>query len=70
MCKWFWFYRKVNAPDTYTTYDMAKIVVEELDCCHKFVESTVRYILPITEQKFVHITHLVGADVLFIFCVV
>ena len=44
-----WFYRKVKK---------IKIVTEEFDFFHKFIES-IQYILLLEDRKFVHITHLV-----------
>ena len=44
-----------------------KVVIEEFDCCHSFIESCVRFILPLSERKCVHVTHLVGGDKFFIF---
>ena len=46
---------------------MKKIIVEEFDACHKFLESTDRFILPPKDRKFIQITHLVGCDELFVF---
>ena len=45
---------------------MEKVVIEEFDCCHSFIESCVRFILPLSERKFVHVTHSVGGDNFFI----
>ena len=45
---------------------MEKVVIEEFDCCHSFIESCVRFILPLNERKFVHVTHLAGEDKFFI----
>ena len=41
---------------------MAKIVIEEFDVCHKFVDEEVRYLLPIEKREFVEISHAVGCN--------
>ena len=46
---------------------MEKVVIEEFDCCHSFIESCVCFILPLNERIFVHVTHLVGGGKFFIF---
>ena len=47
---------------------MEKVVIEEFDCFHSFIESCVRFISPLHERKFVHVTQLVGCDKFFYFC--
>ena len=37
---------------------ISKIVVEKFDYCHKFVESTVQFILLLEDRKFVHMTQV------------
>ena len=37
---------------------ISKIVVEEFDYCHKFVESTVQFILLLEDRKLVHMTQV------------
>ena len=51
----------------YIKKNMYKIVVEEFDVCHKFVENCVEYILPPNEREFVNISHLVGSKEFHIF---
>ena len=46
---------------------MSKIIVEEFDVCHKFMESCVQHILPFNEREFVSLTHLVSCDEFIIF---
>ena len=46
---------------------MEKVVIEEFDCCHSFIERCVCFILPLNERIFVHVTHLVGGGKFFIF---
>ena len=38
---------------------MSKIVVEEFDVCHKFIEE-IKYLLPLKEKNYVEITHVVS----------
>ena len=38
---------------------MSKIVVEEFDACHKFIEE-IKYFLPLKEKNYVEITHAVS----------
>ena len=45
---------------------MDKIVIEDFDACHKFVDEVVQYILPLEKQKFVEILHVVGRN----FCLI
>ena len=46
---------------------MSKIIVEEFDICHKFMESCVQHILPLNEREFVGLTHIVSCDEFVIF---
>ena len=39
---------------------MEKVVIEEFNCCHSFVQSCINFLLPLEERKFICITHLVG----------
>lgn len=41
---------------------MDKIVIEDFDACHKFVDEVVQYILPLKKRKFVEISHVVGRN--------
>ena len=41
---------------------MNKIVIEDFDACHKFVNEMVQYILPLKKRKFVEISHVVGRN--------
>lgn len=43
---------------------MSKIVVEEFDVCHKFVDEEIKYFLPIEKRKSVEISHVVVAETL------
>ena len=44
----------------------SKIVIEEFDCCHKFIEPR-QYILLLEDRKFVNITYLVSCNEFLIF---
>ena len=41
---------------------MAKIVIEEFDCAHKFVDEVIRFLLPLKKRDFVETSHAVGCD--------
>lgn len=41
---------------------MSKIVIEEFDACHKFVDEIEFFVLPIEKRKFVEISHVVSCD--------
>ena len=47
---------------------MAKIVIEEFDCAHKFVDEVVRFLLTLKKRDFVEIYHAVGCDDLLFLC--
>ena len=46
---------------------MAKIVVEEFDAAHKFVDEIVKFLLPLEKRKYVEISHVVGCSDFVIF---
>ena len=46
---------------------MSKIVAEEFDVCHKFVDEEIKYFLPIEKRKSVEISHVVGCSDFVIF---
>lgn len=46
---------------------MSKIVIEEFDACHKFVDEIEFFVLPIEKRKFVEISHVVSCDDFVIF---
>ena len=46
---------------------MAKIVTEEFDVSHKFVDEKVQYLLPIEKSTFVEISHAIGCNEFTIF---
>ena len=46
---------------------MAKIIVEEFDAAHKFLDEIVNCLLPLKKRKFVEISHIVGCSDFVIF---
>ena len=41
---------------------MSKIVVEEFDVCHKFMNEEIKYFVPVKKRKYVEISHVVGCS--------
>ena len=41
---------------------MSKVVAEEFDVCHNFVESWIQFILPIEQRKFMLIEHNISCE--------
>ena len=46
---------------------MAKIIVEEFDAPHKFVDEIVKFLLPLEKRKYVETSHVVGCNDFVIF---
>ena len=58
---------KLKALDLQESKKNSKIVSEEFDVCHKFVDEEVEFLLPLEKRKFVEISHVVGCNDFVIF---